>query len=114
MPNKNAAKYVEKMTGGELSSLSQTDPEFYELFCNFAFDEVINEHPLPDRTCHLAILATLLGCGGTDAFSGEVAAALHFGVTAAEGRPNTSTAGFRATVSATTTPARGCRIATAR
>ena len=84
MPNKNATKYVEKMTGGELSSLSQTDPEFYELFCNFAFDEVINEHPLPDRTCHLAILATLLGCGGTDAFSGEVAAALHFGVTAAE------------------------------
>lgn len=42
MPNKNAAKYVEKMTGGEISSLSQTDPEFYELFCNFAFDEVIN------------------------------------------------------------------------
>lgn len=84
MPNKNAEKYIRKMTGGELSSLSQTDPEFYELFCNFAYDEVIGEHSLPDRTRHLAILATLLGCGGKEAFASEVTAALNFGVSAIE------------------------------
>lgn len=84
MSDKNVREYVEKMTGGELSSLSRTDPEFYELFCNFAYGEVLSEHSLPDRTRHLAILAALLGCGGQEAFASQVTAALNFGVTATE------------------------------
>ena len=47
-----------------------TDPEFAERFEHFAFDEVVNEpgQQLDDVTRHLAILATLLGCQGIDAF----------------------------------------------
>ena len=46
----------------------ETDPEFMERFEHFAFDEVINEpgQQLDDVTRHMAILATLLGCQGTD------------------------------------------------
>lgn len=54
-------------------TLSQTDPEFVKLFSDFAYDEVVNEpganHPdLDDKTRSLAILATLVGCQGLDAF----------------------------------------------
>ena len=48
----------------------QTDPEFMERFAHFAFDEVVNEpgQELEPVTRHMAILATLLGCQGLDAF----------------------------------------------
>ena len=54
------------------------DPEFAERFEHFAFDEVVNEpgQQLDDITRHLAILATLLGCQGTDAFRLELPRAL--------------------------------------
>ena len=54
------------------------DPEFAERFEHFAFDEVVNEpgQQLDDVTRHLAILATLLGCQGIDAFREELPAAL--------------------------------------
>ena len=47
----------------------KTDPEFAERFRHFAFDEVVNEdgQQLPGETRYLAILATLIGCGGADA-----------------------------------------------
>ena len=59
------------------------DPEFAERFEHFAFDEVVNEpgQQLDDVTRHLAILATLLGCQGIDAFREERPAALDGGVT---------------------------------
>ena len=59
------------------------DPEFAERFEHFAFDEVVNEpgQQLDDVTRHLAILATLLGCQGIDAFREELPAALDGGVT---------------------------------
>ena len=84
MLTENAQQYLEKIAGGEGCSLAQTDPEFYQIICNFAFDEVINEHPLPDRTRHLAILAALIGCRGGEAFAFEVSAALRCGVTDVE------------------------------
>ncbi len=54
-------------------TLAQTDPEFVELFSNFAYDEVVNEpganHPdLDDSTRSMAILAALIGCQGLDDF----------------------------------------------
>ena len=63
--------------------LYKTDPEFMERFAHFAFDEVVNEpgQQLDDVTRHLAILATLLGCQGIDAFREELPAALDGGVT---------------------------------
>ena len=61
----------------------QTDPEFMERFAHFAFDEVVNEpgQALDPVTRHMAILATLLGCQGLDAFRELLPAALEAGVT---------------------------------
>lgn len=52
--------------------LDPSDPEFSTLFSNFAFDEVIRESKLDDKTRFLAILATLMGCQGADAFCAMV------------------------------------------
>ena len=60
----NAKAYHEKMFPGQQSALAQTDPEFIERFDNFAFDEVVNQGKLDDRTRMMAILVTLLGCQG--------------------------------------------------
>ena len=61
----------------------ETDPEFAERVEHFAFDEVVNEpgQQLDEVTRHMAILATLLGCQGTEAFRRELPQALDAGVT---------------------------------
>ena len=61
----------------------KNDPEFAERFEHFAFEEVVSEpgQQLDAATRHLAILATLLGCQGIDAFREELPAALDSGVT---------------------------------
>ena len=79
-----AKKYHEKMFPGYHSSFQETDPEFIQRFDNFAFDEVVNQDNLDDRTRFMAILAALLGCQGTDAFRFMLPAALNFGVTPVE------------------------------
>ncbi len=63
--------------------LKITDPEFFERFEHFAFDEVVNEdgQQLDAPTRFLAILATLIGCGGTDAYNELLPNALDNGVT---------------------------------
>lgn len=63
--------------------LRKTDPEFTERFHHFAFDEVVNEEKqqLDATTRYLAILSTLIGCGGVDAFREMLPAALENGVT---------------------------------
>lgn len=60
----SARAYYEKMFPGKAGTLAQTDPEFAELLCNFACDEVVNQDDLDDRTRFLAILAALLGLSG--------------------------------------------------
>ncbi len=62
--------------------LHKTDPEFMERFEHFAFDEVINEEnqQLDDVTRYMAILATLIGCQGTDAYKAILPKALDSGV----------------------------------
>jgi len=82
--SKKAQEYHEKMFPGYESQLLKTDPEFIELFDNFAFDEVVNHDDLDDHTRFIAILATLLGCQGIDEFKAMLTAAFHFGVTAIE------------------------------
>ena len=61
----------------------ETDPEFMERFEHFAFAEVVNEpgQHLDDVTRHMAILAALMGCQGTEAFRLELPCALDAGVT---------------------------------
>jgi 4-carboxymuconolactone decarboxylase len=80
----NAKKYHEKMFPGYESSFLKTDPEFIEFFDNFAFDEVVNQDDLDDKTRFIAILATLHGCQGIDEYRAMAKAALNFGVTPVE------------------------------
>lgn len=60
----------------------KTDPEFAERFEHFAFNEVVNEdgQQLPGETRYLAILATLIGCGGVDAYEEILPRAMENGV----------------------------------
>lgn len=60
----------------------ETDPEFMELFEHFAFDEVVNEdgQQLAPQTRYLVILATLIGCQGTDAYEEILPKALDAGL----------------------------------
>ena len=64
-------------------NLNVTDPEFAERFEHFAFDEVINEkgQQLPTPIRYLAILATLIGCNGVDAYKEILPNALANGIT---------------------------------
>ena len=59
------------------------NPEFYERFDRFAFDEVVNEEgqQLDDKTRYTAVLATLIGCGGLDAYREILPKAIESGVT---------------------------------
>lgn len=64
-------------------NLYETDREFMERFEHFAFEEVVNEkgQELEPKVRYTAILATLLGCQGTDAFRMMLPKALDAGVT---------------------------------
>lgn len=82
--SENAEKYCSKLFGSKAFSLNTTDPEFTEFFENFAFDQVVNQNDLDDKTRMLAILAALLGCQGQNAFTVMADAALNVGVTPTE------------------------------
>ena len=60
-----------------------TDPEFMERFEYFAQEEVVHEkgQELPEETRYMAVLATLLGCQGIDAFKEILPQALDAGLT---------------------------------
>ena len=77
-------QYRETMFSGADAALRETDPEFWARFSRFAFEEVVQQDDLDDRTRFMAILATLLGCQGIDAFRVMLPAALNFGVTPVE------------------------------
>lgn len=79
-------KYHERMFPGYESKFLVTDPEFIELFDNFAFDEVVNQDDLDDRTRMMAILSVLLGSQGIDEFKALLPAALNFGITPVEAK----------------------------
>lgn len=79
-------RYHEKMFPGYESKFLDTDPEFIERFDNFAFDEVVNQDDLDDKTRFMAILATLIGCQGIDEFKAILPAAFNFGVTPVEAK----------------------------
>lgn len=65
----------------EMGALSQTDPEFMQIFTRFAFTDVPEGCTLDAPTRYLALLSALLGCGGTQAFRALLPAALSQGLT---------------------------------
>ena len=64
-------------------NLHITDPEFMERFGHFAFTEVLSEEnqQLEAKTRYMAILATLIGCGGVEAYQEILPKALENGIT---------------------------------
>lgn len=80
----NAHDFHEKMFPGYVSDFLRTDPEFIELFDNFAFDEVITQVELDDPTRMIAILAALIGSQSIDEFRAMIPAAMNLGVTPVE------------------------------
>lgn len=81
--SERAKAYVEKMFPDCKSSLAKTDPEWIELFENFAFDEVVNQNDqdsLEDPTRFLSILAVLTGSQAVEGYRVLVPAAMNFGV----------------------------------
>lgn len=82
--SEKASQYHARMFPGVQSSLMKTDPEFVELFDNFAFDEVVNVDDLDDKSRFMAILSCLLGCQGADEYRVMLGAALNFGLTPVE------------------------------
>lgn len=74
--------------GNYIRDFMQDDPEFAELFQNFACREVPFEkgQELDGKTRYLAIMATLLGCQGSDLFREILTEALGNGVTAVEAK----------------------------
>lgn len=66
-----------------MENLRKTDPEFMERYEHFTETEVINEEgqTLPEDIRHMAILATLLGCGSVDIYRVILPGALDAGVT---------------------------------
>ncbi len=80
----SATKNHEKWFPGHKSTLKATDPEFIELFDNFAFDEVLAHGHLDDRTRLMTILAALIAAQALGEFKVTVGAALNLGVTPVE------------------------------
>ena len=64
-------------------NLHETDAEFMGIFEQFAFDEVVHEEgqELDDQTRYMAILATLIGCQGKEAFRMILSKAFDAGIT---------------------------------
>jgi 4-carboxymuconolactone decarboxylase len=66
------------------STLKVTDPEFVELFDNFAFDEVIAYGNLSTRTRLMVILASLIAMQTVNEYKVMLGGALNVGVTPVE------------------------------
>lgn len=79
-----AAQNHQRWFPGHQSTLKITDPEFIELFDNFAFDEVASHGTLDDRTRLMVILAALIASQAHGEFRVMLRAALTLGVTPVE------------------------------
>ena len=79
-----AVQYCENQFGKEPFGLEENDPEFSGIFASFAFDEVIQESRLDDKTRFLSILSALMGCQGLEAFRVMAPGALRSGITPVE------------------------------
>lgn len=80
----NAIRNHEELLPHHKSKLLQTDPEFIELFDNFAFDEVIAHGGLDVKTRVMMILAATIGSNAVTEYKVMVSGALNVGVTPVE------------------------------
>lgn len=78
---KSAAGFSQQAFADPSFGLESSDPDFSALFSSFAFDEVVGESRLDEKTRLLSILSALLGCQGLEVFRAMVPMALQSGVT---------------------------------
>jgi len=76
----NAVKNHEELFPNYESTLQKTDPEFIELFDNWAFDEVIRQSQLNTKTRVMMILASTIASQALGEYMVMVGAALNVGV----------------------------------
>ena len=79
-----AKKNYEELFPGRKSRLHDTDPEFMEIFDNFAFDEVLDYGNLDARTRMIVILASLIAQQTVTGYKIMLEAALNVGVAPVE------------------------------
>ena len=82
--SQRAQENHEKLFPGHVSTLAETDPELIEIFDNFAFDEVLRESTLDDRTRFIVQLAAMIACQAVREYRVMLGAALNVGVTPVE------------------------------
>ncbi|HXP62221.1 MAG TPA: carboxymuconolactone decarboxylase family protein, partial [Dongiaceae bacterium] len=80
----NAVKNHEELSPNHESKLQRTDPEFIELFDNWAFDEVIRQSKMDTRTRVLMILASTIASQALGEYKVMLRAALNAGLTPVE------------------------------
>lgn len=80
----NALENHGKLFPNHESKLQETDPEFIEIFDNWAFDEVIRQSKLDVRTRVLMILGSTIASQALGEFRIMVGAALNVGLTPVE------------------------------
>jgi 4-carboxymuconolactone decarboxylase len=80
----NAVKNHEELFSNHESKLQKTDPEFIELFDNWAFDEVIRQSKLDTKSRVMLILASTIASQALGEYKVMVSAALNVGVTPVE------------------------------
>ena len=83
-PNERATKNHDELFPGHVSTLAVTDPEFIEIFDNFAFDEVLSYSKLDIRTRLMVQLAAIIACQALREYRAMLGAALTVGVTPVE------------------------------
>ena len=83
-PNERARKIHDRLFPGHVSTLAVTDPELIECFDNFAFDEVLRESTLDERTRLMVQLAAIIACQALREFRVMLGAALTVGVSPVE------------------------------
>jgi 4-carboxymuconolactone decarboxylase len=81
---KNAVKHHEELFPNLESKLQKTDPEFIEMFDNWAFDEVIRQSKLDTKTRVMLILASTIASQALGEYKVMVGAALNVGLTPIE------------------------------
>ena len=85
-PNANAQKVHDELFAGHVSTLAVTDPEFIELFDNFAFDEVLRHGNLDPRARLMVQLAAIIASQAVREYRVMLGAALTAGVTPVEAK----------------------------
>jgi 4-carboxymuconolactone decarboxylase len=83
-PLQEAQKKHDELFPGQVSTLKKTDPELIEVFDNFAFDEVLRNSDLDDKTRLMVQLAGLIACDALGEYRVMLGAALTVGVSPIE------------------------------